>query len=53
LLAEELKPLGDKFFSLVGFDYIALGVFDDLKEGLELRLKIGVELQAVKELLRA
>jgi hypothetical protein len=49
LLAQELKPLGNEFFSLVGFDGIALGVFNDLQDSFELGLKMRVALQAVKE----
>ena len=53
LLAQVLKPLSNKFLSLVGFYGIAFGVFNDLQKGFKLGLKVGVALQAVKEDLRA
>jgi hypothetical protein len=53
LLAQELKPLSKKLFSLVGFDCIALGVFNNLQESFKLGLKIRVLLQAAKRVLGA
>jgi hypothetical protein len=51
LLAQELKPLSNKFFRLVGFNDITLGVFNDLQESFKLGLKVRVVLQAIKKIL--
>jgi hypothetical protein len=53
LLAQELKPLSNKFFSEVGLNDIPFGVFNDLQDGFKLGLKLRVVLQVVKKVLRA
>jgi hypothetical protein len=51
LLSQELKPLSNEFFSLIGFHDIPLGVFNDLQESFKLGLKSRVAMQAVKKVL--